>query len=143
MWAGLAALSTYTHKNLNNCFGADTVRDSDHQSRHSLGGGFCPAGHSAGLWPSRALRVHLPLDIRYIRTAPSVPSVPSIHMQNNLSSNILFNTRCTNSQAHRLPIAATVRSGVARSLNECARRTNRLRLPLTATARSGFARSVY
>ena len=30
-------------------------------------GGFCPARHSAGLWPSRALRVHLPFDIRYIR----------------------------------------------------------------------------
>ena len=67
-----------------NCFGADTVRDNDHQSRHSLGG-FCPAGHSAGLWPSRALRVHLPFDIRYIRSAPSVPSVPSIHIQTNLS----------------------------------------------------------
>ena len=44
MWAGLAALSTYTHISLNNCFGADTVRDSDHQSRHSLGGGFAQQG---------------------------------------------------------------------------------------------------
>ena len=43
--------------------------------------------------------------------------------------------RRTNSQAYRLPIPATVRSGFARSLSECARRTNRqayrLRLALT------------